>query len=68
MVILRTISILEGQKEDKGMICSITPPIKSKTHIHTQKKKKKKNQGQTQPQSRSTLNIIQTPYLKLKSI
>jgi hypothetical protein len=24
MVILRAISILEGQKEDKGMMCSIT--------------------------------------------
>jgi hypothetical protein len=24
MVILRVTSILEGQKEDKGMICSIT--------------------------------------------
>jgi hypothetical protein len=28
MVILRATSILRGQKEDKGMMCSITPVIK----------------------------------------
>jgi hypothetical protein len=40
MVILRATSIMGGQKEDKGMICSIPP----RTKWNTKKQKKKNSQ------------------------
>jgi exopolyphosphatase/pppGpp-phosphohydrolase len=43
MVILRAMSILGGQKEDKGMMCSIISRKYSEKTKKKEKKKKKKN-------------------------
>jgi hypothetical protein len=47
MIILRATSILEGQKEDKGMICSITrgncAVQKGRKEIEERKRKRKIN-------------------------